>query len=148
MRARRIASVTVAALVALTGAACTASEPAAGGRATASAEASRAYGATLNAAEFAASLDRPGVIVLDVRTPAEYAAGHLEGAVLADINGDFEAAVAGLDRAAPYAVYCRSGSRSAAAIEAMKQLGFGDAWHLGGGIGAWQAAGEDVVTGG
>ena len=148
MRTRRFASVTVAALVALTGAACTASEPAAGGRATASAEASRAYGATLNAAEFAASLDRPGVIVLDVRTPAEYAAGHLEGAVLADINGDFEAAVAGLDRAAPYAVYCRSGSRSGAAIEAMKQLGFGDAWHLGGGIGAWQAAGEDVVTGG
>ena len=148
MRTRRFASVTVAALVALTGAACTASEPAAGGRATASAEASRAYGATLNAAEFAVSLDRPGVIVLDVRTPAEYAAGHLEGAVLADINGDFEAAVAGLDRAAPYAVYCRSGSRSAAAIEAMKLLGFGDAWHLGGGIGAWQAAGEDVVTGG
>lgn len=148
MRTRRFASVTVAALVALTGAACTASEPAAGGRATASAEASRAYGATLNAAEFAVSLDRPGVIVLDVRTPAEYAAGHLEGAVLADINGDFEAAVAGLDRAAPYAVYCRSGSRSGAAIEAMKQLGFGDAWHLGGGIGAWQAAGEDVVTGG
>jgi rhodanese-related sulfurtransferase len=148
VRTRRFASVTVAALVALTGAACTASEPAAGGRATASAEASRAYGATLNAAEFAASLDRPGVIVLDVRTPAEYAAGHLEGAVLADINGDFEAAVAGLDRAAPYAVYCRSGSRSGAAIEAMKQLGFGDAWHLGGGIGAWQAAGEDVVTGG
>ena len=148
MRTRRFASVTVAALVALTGAACTASGPAAGGRATASAEASRAYGATLNAAEFAVSLDRPGVIVLDVRTPAEYAAGHLEGAVLADINGDFEAAVAGLDRAAPYAVYCRSGSRSAAAIEAMKQLGFGDAWHLGGGIGAWQAAGEDVVTGG
>lgn len=148
MRTRRFASVTVAALVALTGAACTASEPASGGRATASAEASRAYGATLNAAEFAASLDRPGVIVLDVRTPAEYAAGHLEGAVLADINGDFEAAVAGLDRAAPYAVYCRSGSRSGAAIEAMKQLGFGDAWHLGGGIRAWQAAGEDVVTGG
>ena len=148
MHTRRFASVTVAALVALTGAACTASEPAAGGRATASAEASRAYGATLNATEFAASLDRPGVIVLDVRTPAEYAAGRLEGAVLADINGDFEAAVAGLDRAAPYAVYCRSGSRSAAAIEAMKQLGFGDAWHLGGGIGAWQAAGEDVVTGG
>ena len=88
------------------------------------------------------------MIVLDVRTPAEYAAGHLEGAVLADINGDFETAVAGLDRAAPYAVYCRSGSRSGAAIEAMKQLGFGDAWHLGGGIGAWQAAGEDVVTGG
>ncbi len=148
MRTRRFASVTVAALVALTGAACTASEPAAGGRATASAEASRAYGATLNATEFAVSLDTPGVIVLDVRTPAEYAAGHLEGAVLADINGDFEAAVAGLDRAAPYAVYCRSGSRSGAAIEAMKQLGFGDAWHLGGGIGAWQAAGEDVVTGG
>ena len=147
MRARRIASVTVAALVALTGAACTASEPAPSGPAAASAEASRAYGATLNAVEFAASLDTPGVVVLDVRTPAEYAAGHLEGAAPADINGDFDAAVAGLDRGAPYAVYCRSGNRSAAAIEAMRQLGFVDAWHLGGGIGAWQAAGKDVVTG-
>ena len=106
-----------------------------------------ASGQTLDAAGFAELVATPGVVVLDVRTPAEYAAGHLEGAVPADINGDFDAAVAGLDRGAPYAVYCRSGNRSAAAIEAMRQLGFVDAWHLGGGIGAWQAAGKDVVTG-
>ena len=101
---------------------------------------------TTTAQEWLKAATQPGVVIVDVRTPAEYAAGHLEGAVLADINGDFEAAVAGLDRAAPYAVYCRSGSRSAAAIEAMKQLGFGDAWHLGGGIGAWQSAGLPVVS--
>ena len=146
MRARRIASVTIAALVALTGAACTAASPAPAPAGSAAAASEPAFGATLDAQQFAASIE-PGVTALDARTPEEFAAGHLEGAVLADINGDFEAAVAGLDRSAPYAVYCRSGNRSAAALAAMQDLGFTDAWHLGGGIGAWQAAGLEVVTG-
>jgi phage shock protein E len=63
--------------------------------------------------------------VIDVRTPAEYAEGHLEGAVLMDVQGsDFAAKVATLDPAGNYVVYCRSGNRSAAAIEQMKSLGF------------------------
>jgi rhodanese-related sulfurtransferase len=63
--------------------------------------------------------------VIDVRTPAEYAEGHLEGAVLMDVQGsDFAVKVATLDPAGNYVVYCRSGNRSAAAIDQMKSLGF------------------------
>ena len=63
--------------------------------------------------------------VIDVRTPAEYAEGHLEGALLMDVQGmDFAAKVATLDPAGNYVVYCRSGNRSAAAIEQMKAMGF------------------------
>ncbi|MDO5534949.1 MAG: rhodanese-like domain-containing protein [Propionibacteriaceae bacterium] len=109
-------------------------------------EAGPAYGAALDADTFAASLETPNVTVIDVRSPAEYAEGHLEGAILADINGDFATAMADLDRSAPYAVYCRSGNRSAAALDAMKEMGFTDAWHLDGGIGAWEAAGHEVVA--
>ncbi|GAA4399374.1 hypothetical protein GCM10023168_06570 [Fodinibacter luteus] len=107
-----------------------------------------ASGAELDAAAFAAALKRPGTTVLDVRTPAEFAEGHLPGAVNIDVSSpDFAAQVATLDPAAPYAVYCRSGNRSAAALATMAGQGFTGAYHLGGGIGAWQSAGGEVVTG-
>lgn len=119
----------------------------ASGAGAASATAAPANGATLDAAAFAAALKAPHTTILDVRTPAEFASGHLEGAVNADIEGDFAAAIADLDKAAPYAVYCRSGNRSAIAVQAMQQAGFTATYHLDGGITAWQAAGGTVVTG-
>jgi phage shock protein E len=65
-----------------------------------------------------------------------------------DIEGsDFVSRVQALDPSAPYAVYCRSGNRSAVAIQTMNQLGFTAAYHLGGGITAWKGAGGEVVTG-
>lgn len=71
-------------------------------------------------------------IVLDVRTPAEYATGHLEGAVLLDLNGGaLAAALPGLDPEAEYLVYCRSGNRSAQAIDLMQNAGFTDLTNLG-----------------
>ena len=89
----------------------------------------------------------PGVTVVDVRTPEEFAAGHLRGAVNIDVNGpDFKAAVGELSKDGEYALYCRSGNRSATALATMKDLGFTHAYHLGGGIGAWTAAGGEVVT--
>ncbi len=107
-----------------------------------------ANGAELDAATFAAAIKRPGTVVLDVRTPQEYAAGHLEGARLLDISAaDFATRLGALDRKAPYAVYCRSGNRSATALATMRQLGFTTAYHLGEGISAWTAAGLPVVTG-
>jgi rhodanese-related sulfurtransferase len=106
-----------------------------------------ALGAELDAAGFASAMKRPGTTVLDVRTPAEYAEGHLPGAVNIDVSApDFATRVAALDKNAPYAVYCRSGNRSAAALEVMKGQGFTGAYHLAGGIGAWTAAGGEVVT--
>jgi rhodanese-related sulfurtransferase len=106
-----------------------------------------AQGAELDPAGFASAMKRPGTTILDVRTPAEYAEGHLRGAVNIDVSApDFASRVGALDKNAAYAVYCRSGNRSAAALEVMKGQGFTGAYHLGGGIGAWTAAGGEVVT--
>jgi rhodanese-related sulfurtransferase len=71
----------------------------------------------------AAALDLDATVI-DVRTPAEYDAGHVEGATLVDIQGTgFDAAVADLDPDATYVVYCRSGNRSAQAAEVMRAAG-------------------------
>ncbi|MBO1902958.1 rhodanese-like domain-containing protein [Leucobacter weissii] len=71
-------------------------------------------------------------IVLDVRTPEEYAAGHLDGARLIDFSaGEVAAAIPSLDPHAEYLVYCRSGNRSGQAIALMEQAGFTDLTNLG-----------------
>jgi phage shock protein E len=74
-----------------------------------------------------------GRVLLDVRTPAEVAEGHLAGALLIDLQGpDFRAAVAELPRDEAYFVYCRTGNRSGQAIEIMRDLGFTDLVNGGG----------------
>jgi len=88
----------------------------------------------------------PGLTVLDVRTPEEFASGHLPGAVLLPVTEvDRDAATVLKDRDAPVLVYCRSGARSAAAVAKLKAQGYTRLWDLAGGIIAWQAAGEVVV---
>ena len=90
---------------------------------------------------------RDDVVLVDVRTPEEFAEGHLEGAVNINLQGpDFEGEIAELDPEATYVVYCRSGNRSAQAAAIMAEAGFTDVRDLGG-IQAWQAAGGEVVTG-
>ncbi len=112
------------------------------------AAATPAGGAELGAAEFAAALKRSGTTVVDVRTPQEFAQGHLPGAVNLDVSApDFASQIATLDPSKPYAVYCRSGNRSGVAVAAMVEQGFTAAYHLQGGIGAWQDAGGEVTTG-
>lgn len=102
-------------------------------------------GGHVGAATFAEAVATEGVVVIDVRTPAEYAEGHLPDAVNIDIQGaDFDAQVAQLDPEGEYAVYCRSGNRSRAAIEEMAADGVENTVGLEGGIGAWTG---DVVTG-
>ena len=88
-----------------------------------------------------------GLVVLDVRTPEEFAAGHIDGAVMIDFQSPtFAADVAELDEEAPVFVYCRSGNRSAQAVAAMVGLGFTDITELDGGVIAWEAAGLPLVT--
>ena len=66
-------------------------------------------------------------IVIDVRTPAEYAAGHIAGAQNIDVEAaDFGARIASLDKKATYLVYCHSGRRSAIAASQMATTGFTD----------------------
>lgn len=107
-------------------------------------------GAHVSADEFAAAVAGQDVVVIDVRTAAEHAEGHLPGAVNLDVQGPaFASQVAALDPDVEYAVYCRSGSRSRAAMDAMGEAGIARTVGLEGGITAWQGevvAGEDGST--
>jgi len=143
----------VAGLAVLT--ACGSDEPAADTdsdpAATAAPTAEVATGfSTVSADDAAAVLaDAPDdLVILDVRTPEEYAEGHLEGAVLVDFyDADFADQLAELDPDVPYLVYCRSGNRSGQTLPIMEQLQFGSASDIDGGIIAWADAGLPIVAG-
>jgi phage shock protein E len=71
------------------------------------------------------------VFLVDVRTPAEYEAGHIPGA----INVDHTAIAGNLptdDREATIIVYCRSGNRSSQAAHVLQELGFTRVLDCGG----------------
>jgi rhodanese-related sulfurtransferase len=101
----------------------------------------------LNADEFERALNGGGTVQLvDVRTAGEYASGHLEGAKLMDwSNGQFQKEMATLDKDTPVLLYCASGRRSEAALNAMQEAGFKEVKHMLGGIQAWGRAGKAVV---
>lgn len=85
-------------------------------------------------------------VILDVRTPEEYASGHIDGAVNLDYrNSSFEAGVGALDPEKTYLVYCRTGVRGAAASEIMAKKGISKVSNMKGGITAWTTAGYPVV---
>ena len=77
--------------------------------------------------------DDASVTLVDVRTPAEHAQGHVEGAVLIDWYGpSCEQRLAELPRDGAYLLYCRSGNRSGRAASMMATLGFQRVWNAGG----------------
>ena len=77
-------------------------------------------------------------VVLDVRTPGEFAKGHIEGAVLVDYrSAGFRKKMADFDREKTYLVYCRTGNRSTRALGIMRDLDFRSYYHLEGGITRW-----------
>ena len=87
------------------------------------------------------------LVILDVRTPEEFAAGHLEGATMIDFYGaDFADQIADLDPDVPYLLYCNSGNRSGQTIQLMEELGFTDVADVNGGIQAWNAANLPTVN--
>ncbi len=87
----------------------------------------------------------PRFTVLDVRTPAEFAAGHLTGAANVDFRApDFKEQVSKLERAKSYLVYCRTGHRSSLAMPILQRLGFAGLFHLEGGITEWQRQGLPI----
>ncbi|MEX0847319.1 MAG: rhodanese-like domain-containing protein [Ilumatobacteraceae bacterium] len=86
-------------------------------------------------------------IIIDVRTPDEFAEGHLEGALNHNVeDGTLEAALVGLDADDEYIVYCRSGRRSAIAVELMRSKGFDTVTDLGSIDAAAAATGLSIVT--
>jgi phage shock protein E len=88
-------------------------------------------------------------VIIDVRTPAEFATGHLDGSVNIDVQSpDFAAQVMELDPNGEYFIYCRSGNRSGQAIAQMSQMGFdGENLTNGGGVqDASDLSGIDIVV--
>ncbi len=101
----------------------------------------------VNVADFAAGIDTAeNALLLDVRTDAEFASGHLSGATQIDFyRDDFEEALSKLDKSQPVYVYCRSGNRSGKAAKQMKALGFKEVYNLEGGIAAWARRGQPIA---
>ncbi len=100
----------------------------------------------VDVAEAQQIVDDGGAVILDVRTPEEFAAGHLPDAININVeSSDFATKVAGLDESTETLVYCQTGNRSGVATDQMAELGFTDMSDLQGGIEAWAAAGEPVV---
>jgi thioredoxin len=86
--------------------------------------------------------------LIDVRTPEEYAAGHLAGAVNMNIyDADFAQRIAKLDKSRPVMVYCKAGGRSGDAAKQLSALGYAVS-DLKGGTLAWANAGKALETAG
>ena len=78
-------------------------------------------------------------VLIDVRTPKEFAMAHIKGAQNIDVkNSNFEAEVSKLDKNTPILVYCRSGGRSSKAMGKMEDLGY-KVYNLDGGLLSWMA---------
>jgi phage shock protein E len=97
--------------------------------------------------EFVAVIASPGVVIIDVRTPEEFAQGHIEGAINIPVeHPDYMNQVAQLDPTATYAVYCRSGNRSQAAVAGMASTGSTGIYELESGTVGWTDAGRPLVS--
>jgi phage shock protein E len=112
-------------------------------------EAEKASVTRLNVERASAVVDESDEItVLDVRTPDEFAAGHLPGARNVPVQADqFEGAVARLNRNGAYLVHCQAGvpgGRAEQALQRLEELGFTGLHHLEGGFAAWEEAGKPV----
>lgn len=89
----------------------------------------------------------PYAVILDVRTPGEFAQGHLKNAVNFNWNDtSFGGKVSKMHKQSPVFVYCLSGGRSAAAAKSLREQGFGQVYEMMGGIMKWRAADLPLET--
>ncbi len=84
--------------------------------------------------------------IIDVRTPGEFAEGHIENAIVIDYHSDiFADRIGYLDRDKIYLIYCDVGNRSGVSLALFEELGFMEVYNMLDGINAWQEAGLPVV---
>ena len=104
----------------------------------------------ISAAEAAESVKKnPKTLILDVREPAEWAAGHIPGALhvprgMLEAKADLEYAnrePALADRTTAIIIHCASGARSALAADVLQQMGFENVCSMAGGFTTWSQAG-------
>jgi rhodanese-related sulfurtransferase len=90
--------------------------------------------------------EEANLVVLDVRTPEEFAQERIENAINLDYYSDtFRDDLDKLDKEAKYLLYCRTSNRSGNAFSIMKSLEFQEVHHLLGGIVRWKQEGLPTV---
>lgn len=102
----------------------------------------QAQNSNLSPKEFAVKIeDNASAAIIDVRTPDEFAGGHLKNAQNIDWNSnDFDAQIQKIDKSKPVFVYCLSGGRSSSAAAKMRADGFKEVYEMNGGLMKWRTA--------
>jgi molybdopterin/thiamine biosynthesis adenylyltransferase/rhodanese-related sulfurtransferase len=101
----------------------------------------------VSAVEVDARRRRGGIVIVDVREPAEWDGGHIPGAALvarSHLERDIEAVAP--ERTAPVILYCAAGVRSLFAAQTLAALGYTDVASMAGGVDAWRAHGLEWVA--
>lgn len=107
--------------------------------------ASAAAGTVVTPAEVAKLIAEKKATILDIRTPEEFAEGHIPDAVNIDyMSDDFARKIAALDKTKTYVVHCGAGSRSTKSLPALEQAGLKSVLHLQQGFKGWQSAGQPI----
>ncbi len=101
--------------------------------------------ANISVAELQVLLAQGNVILVDVRTDAEVARGHIQGALRLPLHL-LPLRLHELDAGAPTVFYCQMGGRSAQAAAFAAAQGFSEVYNLQGGITAWAQSGAPIVT--
>lgn len=100
----------------------------------------------VNVNQFKNLITEHGGIILDVRTPEEWAEGTIANAEKINYYSDnFANEIEKLDKKSPVFVYCKKGGRSSSAAEVLEEKGFTKVYNLDGGITAWIDAGNETV---
>ncbi len=90
--------------------------------------------------------NNPDFVIIDVRTPQEFVAEHIENATNMDFYSEaFRDTLNTLDKNKTYLIYCRSGGRSGSALDIMAELNFREVYNILGGINLWKAEGFPTV---
>jgi len=141
-KSRGLAACAAAFVVSATLTSCSSGPP----ETTANAEVGQSTPMRVGVGQFATLAESRDIQVVDVRTPDEFASGHIAGAVNIPVQSpDFAERVDDLDPNATYAVYCRSGNRSQPAVAAMHSAGIDRIYELSSGTRGWVSAGRQLV---
>ncbi len=87
---------------------------------------------------------KPNLVILDVRTVAEFNDGHIEGAINIPVD-ELSGRLSELDKSKELLVYCRTGNRSATAVSILENAGYTKIFHMHEGISVWIQQGYPVV---
>ena len=90
--------------------------------------------------------NNPDFVIIDVRTPGEFAGEHIENATNINFHSEsFRNMLNTLDKNKTYLVYCGVGGRSGSALDVMAELNFKEAYNMLGGISQWKTEGLPTV---